>query len=160
MRPLAAPCDSMPFKVAPCAPLRLHATPCRLKWLHVPPCGSMRLDATPCRLKWLHAPLCGFMQLTLALAHTFFFSGSFLIRNCCLTNNDLQESAETMPTCVNPLVPSRHICAAYIGHFVENSILKISQFSFFFGGGDCLYVYIGLNFRKVGVIFYSLASKL
>jgi hypothetical protein len=32
----------------------------------------------------------------------------------------------------NPLVPTWHIFAAYIGKFVENSVLKILQF---FGGG-------------------------
>jgi hypothetical protein len=44
----------------------------------------------------------------------------------------------------NPLVQSRHIYAAYIGKFVENSVLKILQFCFLGIVCTC----IGLSFRK------------
>jgi hypothetical protein len=49
---------------------------------------------------------------------------------------------------VNQLLPIRHICAAYIGKFLENSVLKILQFCFLKVVRRC----IGLNFRKSKVI--------
>jgi putative component of membrane protein insertase Oxa1/YidC/SpoIIIJ protein YidD len=49
----------------------------------------------------------------------------------------------------NPLVPSRHIpvCAAYIGKFLETSVLKIMQFCFLGVVCRC----IDLNFSKLEV---------
>jgi hypothetical protein len=45
---------------------------------------------------------------------------------------------------INPLVTRRHICATYIDKFVENLVLKISQFCFL----GMVRLCIGLNFRK------------
>jgi hypothetical protein len=45
---------------------------------------------------------------------------------------------------INPLVTRRHICAAYIDKFVENLVLKISQFCFL----GIVRLCIGLNFRQ------------
>jgi hypothetical protein len=45
---------------------------------------------------------------------------------------------------ISPLVPRRHMCAAYIDKFVENWVLKISQFCFL----GIVPLCIGLNFHK------------
>jgi hypothetical protein len=37
---------------------------------------------------------------------------------------------DQLQSLINPLVPRRHICAAYIDKFAENLVLKISQFCF------------------------------
>jgi hypothetical protein len=52
----------------------------------------------------------------------------------------------TLPTVsISPLVTRRHIvCAAYIDKFVENLVLKISQFCFL----GIVRLCIGFNFRK------------